>query len=276
MARLYGKTAIVTGGARGIGGAIARCLVEEGARVALVDLDLEAARGHAAELGHGAIALLADAAEETSIAEAVGRAVAELGGLDVMVNNAGAGRGEERPDDVIRPVPPFTNLDQQSWDDTFRNNLRSTFAGSKAAIPHLEARGGGAIINIASIAGLLPTTGLPAYGAAKAGVIHLTRTLARELAPSRIRVNAICPGLVWTRAWEQLAAFLGERTPELAGMEPRQIFLTIVGQQVPLGVEQTPEQMGRLAAFLASSDAATITGQAISVDGGITLGPALV
>jgi len=142
----------------------------------------------------------------------------------------------------------------------------------RTAIPHLVARGGGAIVNIASIAGLLPTTGLPAYGAAKAGVIHLTRTLARELAPAKIRVNAICPGLVWTRAWERLGAFLGERTPELAGIEPRQVFLAMVAQQVPLGVEQ----MGRLAVFLASADAATITGQAISVDGGITLGPPVV
>lgn len=273
--RLEGKTAIVTGGARGIGGAIARCLAEEGARVALLDLDLEAAQAHAGELGGGAFALAADAAEEVSIADAVAHAVSELGGLDVMVNNAGAGRGDEQMSE-LQPVPPFTNLDQESWDATLSNNLRSTFAGSKAAIPHLERRGGGAIVNIASIAGLLPSTGLPAYGAAKAGVIHLTRTLALELAAKKIRVNAICPGLVYTRAWEQLATLLGEQTPELRGMEPRQIFLAMVARRVPLGVEQTPEQMGRLAVFLASDDAATITGQAISVDGGITLGPPVV
>jgi NAD(P)-dependent dehydrogenase (short-subunit alcohol dehydrogenase family) len=269
--RLDGKTAIVTGGARGIGGAIARCLAEEGARVAILDLDAAAARATAGELGRGAIGLAADAADEASIAGAVGRAAAELGGLDVMVNNAGAARGDEVASE-LQPVPPFTNIDQQSWNATLLNNLGSTFAGSKAAIPYLEARGGGAIVNIASIAGILPTPNLPAYGAAKAGVIHLTRTLARELAPKKIRVNAICPGLVWTRSWERLATVMKGRVPELAALEPRQIFLALVGQQVPMGVEQTPEQIGRLAAFLASADAATITGQAISVDGGITLG----
>jgi NAD(P)-dependent dehydrogenase (short-subunit alcohol dehydrogenase family) len=270
--RLEGRKAAVTGGARGIGGAIARCLAQEGARVAVLDLDLAAARDHAGEIGGGAIALAADAAEERSIGEAVGRAVAELGGLDIMVNNAGAGRGDEVSSE-FQPVPPFTNMDQNGWHATLLNNLGTTFAGSKAAIPHLEARGGGSIVNIASIAGLLPSPNLPAYGAAKAGVIHLTRTLGRELAPKRIRVNAICPGLVWTRSWERLAAVRAQADPELAGLSPRDVFLAIVAQQVPMGVEQTPEQIGRLAVFLASDDAATITGQAISVDGGLTLGP---
>jgi NAD(P)-dependent dehydrogenase (short-subunit alcohol dehydrogenase family) len=189
-----------------------------------------------------------------------------------MVNNAGAGRGDE-PSSEFQPVPPFTNLDQQGWNATMLNNLGTTFAGSKAAIPHLEARGGGSIVNIASIAGLLPTPNLPAYGAAKAGVIHLTRTLGRELAPKRIRVNAICPGLVWTRSWERLAQARAAIEPALAGLSARDVFLAIVAEQVPMGLEQTPEQIGRLAAFLASDDAICITGQAISVDGGITLGP---
>jgi NAD(P)-dependent dehydrogenase (short-subunit alcohol dehydrogenase family) len=271
--RLEGKTAIVTGGARGIGAAIAQCFAEEGARVALLDLDLASAREHARALGRGALAFQADAASVASVAEAVDRAAAELGGLDVMVNNAGAGRGDEVAASEFQPVPPFTNLDEAGWHATLQNNLGTTFAGSKAAIPHLQARGGGSIVNIASIAALLPTPNLPAYGAAKAGVVHLTRTLGRELAPQGIRVNAICPGLVWTRSWERLAAVRRELSPELAGLSARDVFLAIVAQQVPMGVEQTPEQIGRLAVFLASGDAATITGQAISVDGGITLGP---
>src|SRR6185503_13285238 len=139
------------------------------------DLDLAAAREHADEIGGGAIALAADAAEERSIGEAMRRAVAELGGLDIMVNNAGAGRGDEpaapqlgkgQVPSEFQPVPPFTNMDQNGWHATLLNNLGTTFAGSKAAIPHLEARGGGSIVNIASIAGLLPSPNLPAYGAA--------------------------------------------------------------------------------------------------------------
>ncbi len=267
--RLEGKTAVVTGGARGIGAAIARCLAEEGASVAILDLDVETARATASDLGRGSIGLSADAADASSMTDAMSRVVDELGGLDVMVNNAGIGRGDDDLPDV-RQVPPFTNLDEASWEDTVRNNLTPAFAGSRAAIPYLEARGG-AIVNIASIAGVLPTPGLPAYGAAKAGVIHLTRTLALELAPKKIRVNAICPGLVWTRSWERLATFFRDSTPELHGLEPRQVFLQRVAAQVPMGLEQTPEQIGRLAAFLASADAATITGQAISVDGGIQL-----
>ena len=263
---------MVTGGARGIGGAIAQCLAAEGARVAVLDLDEAAAREHARALGGGAMGLGADAADEESIGEAVGRAVAEMGGLDVMVNNAGAARGDEVASEY-QPVPPFTNMDAKGWHATLLNNLGTTFAGSKAAIPHLEKRGGGSIVNIASIAGLLPSPNLPAYGAAKAGVIHLTRSLGRELAPMKIRVNAICPGLVWTRSWERLAEVRAALEPALRGLSARDVFLAIVAQQVPMGVEQTPEQIGRLAVFLASDDAATITGQAISVDGGITLGP---
>lgn len=268
--RLEGMTAVVTGGARGIGAAIARCFAEEGASVAILDLDVETARATASDLGRGSIGLSADAADASSMTEAMNRAVDELGGLDVMVNNAGIGRGDADLPAAHR-VPPFTNLDEASWEETVRNNLTPAYAGSRAAIPHLEARGGGAIVNIASIAGLLATPGLPAYGAAKAGVISLTRTLALELAPQKIRVNAICPGLVWTRSWERLATLFRDSTPELHGLEPRQVFMQRVALQVPMGLEQTPEQIGRLAAFLASADAATITGQSISVDGGIQL-----
>lgn len=185
-----------------------------------------------------------------------------------MVNNAG-GAGKS-PEDLGMGMP-FTNITQAGWDAQLETNLRTAFAGCKAAIPHLKARGGGAIVNISSIAGLVATPSIPAYGAAKAGVISLTRSLALELGPDLIRVNAICPGFLWTRAWETLATMMKAAMPEYAESSPRQIFLDFVARCTPMGREQTPEDIGRLVAFLASEDARNITGQEIKVDGGITL-----
>jgi NAD(P)-dependent dehydrogenase (short-subunit alcohol dehydrogenase family) len=267
--KLKGKVAIVTGGARGIGAGIARSLAAEGARIALVDVDLEEAEKTAASLGVEAIGIAADVAEERAAADGAARVVDRFGGFDVFVNNAGAAKGDPR--DFGGLGNPFTNLTQEGWDGQLENNLRTTFAGCKAAIPHLEKRGGGSIVNIASIAGLLAVPALPAYGAAKAGVISLSRTLALELAPKNIRVNAICPGFLWTRAWEMLAMLMKAGVPEYASLEPRDIFLDQVRRGVPLGREQTPEDIGELTAFLVSDGARNITGQAISVDGGITL-----
>ena len=267
--RLQDKVALVTGGARGIGEGIARCLAEEGARVAIVDIDGAQAEKTAASLEGAHLGIAADVSQETEIAPAVARVVQEFGGLDILVNNAGAGTGREDPGEI--GTPGIENVTQDSWDGQVANNLRTTFAASKAAIPRLRARGGGSIINIASIAGLMPSPSLAAYGAAKAGVIHLTRSLALELAPSDVRVNAICPGFLWTRAWEGLASVMKARVPAFKDAEPRDIFLGVVRSGVPLGREQTPEDIGRLAAFLASDEARNITGQEIKVDGGITL-----
>ena len=268
--RLEGKVAIVTGGARGIGAGIARCLRADGARVGIIDIDGAEAEKTAAELGGGALGVAADASDETAIAAATARIVSELGGLDVFVNNAGAGTGVIRPEE-IPTGPGLENLPQASWDAQLANNLRTTFAGCKAAIPRLRARGGGTIVNIASIAALVPSPQLAAYGAAKAGVVHLTKSLALELGPSNIRVNAICPGFLWTRAWEGLALMMKLTRPEFRDLSPREIFLAAVKQATPLGREQTPEDIGRLVCFLASDDAMNITGQEIKVDGGITL-----
>jgi NAD(P)-dependent dehydrogenase (short-subunit alcohol dehydrogenase family) len=267
--KLVGKVAIVTGGARGIGAGIARCLAADGAKLALIDVDGSEAEKTAADLGVEAIGVAADVSTEAAAAEATAKVVARFGGLDVFVNNAGAAKGDLN--DLGGLGNPFTNITQEGWDGQLENNLCTTFAGCKAAIPHLEKRGGGSIVNIASIAGLLAVPALPAYGAAKAGVISLSRSLALELGPKNIRVNAICPGFLWTRAWEMLATLMKMGVPEYASLEPRDIFLDQVKRGVPLGREQTPEDIGKLTAFLASDDARNVTGQAISVDGGITL-----
>jgi NAD(P)-dependent dehydrogenase (short-subunit alcohol dehydrogenase family) len=259
--------AIVTGGARGIGAGIARCLAAEGARVGLIDIDGAEAEVTAATLETRALGVGADVSIEGAARTAVERVANDLGGLDIVVNNAGGG-GQNSATAIGNP---FTNIDQAGWDDQLATNLRTTFAVSKAAMPHLKSRGGGSVVNIASIAGLIPAVAIPAYGAAKAGVISLTKSLALELGPHNIRVNAICPGFLWTRAWEMLAMMLKVSVPQYADMEPRDIFLAQVKRGVPLGREQTPEDIGKLVVFLSSDDGRNITGQAISVDGGITL-----
>ena len=221
--QLEDRVAIVTGGARGIGVGIARCLAAEGAKVALVDVDGTGAEATAATLGTEVIALAADASREADMAAATDRTVEHFGGLDIFVNNAGGAS----PDGLAGTGGignPFTRITEAAWDEQLATNLRTTFAGSKAAIPHLKRRGGGAIVNIASIAGLIPIVATPAYGAAKAGVVSLTRSLALELASDRIRVNAICPGLLWTRAWETLA----ERGLALSLEELRDLALGVL------------------------------------------------
>jgi NAD(P)-dependent dehydrogenase (short-subunit alcohol dehydrogenase family) len=265
--RLRDKVAIVTGGARGIGAGIARCLAAEGARLALIDIDGVEAEATASQLEGEAIGLAADASDEGQAGAAVEQATRRFGGLDILVNNAGGG-GQHSMTSIGNP---FTRIDQAGWDDQIATNLRTTFAMSKAAIPHLQQRGGGSIVNISSIAGLIATVPIPAYGAAKAGVISLTKSLALELAAHNIRVNAICPGYLWTRAWEMLAMMLKMGLAQYADMELRDIFLDQVKRGVPLGREQTPEDIGKLVVFLVSADGENITGQAIAVDGGITL-----
>ena len=272
--RLEGTVAIVTGGARGIGEGIARCFAAEGASVAVLDLDGAAAEATAASLGGGAVGFACDVADETATAAGVARVVAHFGRLDIVANNAGAGRGPMVIPDDLQPVARFgagiENATAEGWDESMAQNLRTTFLVSRAASPHLKVRGG-AIVNISSIAGITASPTLAAYAAAKAGVISLTRSLALELAPHDIRVNAICPGFLWTRAWEGMATAIGRATPGLANTPPRDIFLDVVKRGVPMQREQTPEDIGKLAAFLASQDARNITGQFISVDGGITL-----
>lgn len=270
---LTAKVAIVTGGARGIGAGIARVMAGQGASVAVLDLDGAEAEKTAAGLPAAGLGLACDVAVEADVRRAIETAVQQFGGLDIVVNNAGAGRGPLDPT-TTRPTGGGGRVEDmapESWDEQLSQNLRTTYLTSKVAIPHLKARGGGAIISIASIAGLIASPTLPAYAAAKAGVISLTKSMALDYAPFNIRANAICPGFLWTRAWEGLATGLRMSVPQYADADPRDIFLEVVKRGVPLGREQTPEDIGELAAFLASDAARNITGQWIAVDGGITL-----
>jgi NAD(P)-dependent dehydrogenase (short-subunit alcohol dehydrogenase family) len=258
------KVALITGGARGIGAGIARAMAGHGGRVALLDLDGAEAEKTAAGLPTPGMAVACDVAVETDVVAAVRAVVERFGGLDILVNNAGVGR----------PVGRSGRMDDLSiadWDAQLTQDLRTMFVATKTAAPHLKARGGGAIVNIASITGLVGSATQPAQAAAKAGMISLTKSLALDYAPHDIRVNAICPGYVWSRPWEHLAAGLKRNNPAFADLDARSIFLEVVKRAVPLGREQTVEDIGQLAAFLASDIARNITGQWIAVDGGITL-----
>ena len=268
---LESKVVLITGAGRpnGIGAGIARCFAAEKSKVVITDLEESILEETAESLPTDAMGLVADAASQASMAEAVEKTVAQFGSLDILVNNAGIGGptlGFEEAEEEIS----FLGMSDDAWDSQLMFNLRTAFSSSSAAATTMKD--GGNIVNIASIAALGPSVQLPAYGAAKAGVVHLTRTLALQLAPRGIRVNCICPGLLWTRAWEMLATRMQQRQPEFANMSIRQVFEAVVARSTPLGGEQTPEDIGNLAVFYASEKARMITGQVVAVDGGITLG----
>ena len=265
---LKDKVVLITGAGRGIGAGIAKCFAQQEAKIVVTDLSQELADNSAAALETKALGLVADASNQKSMAEAIDQVVSKLGSLDVLVNNAGIG-GLNIEAQELSPESAFLGLSDENWDEQIQYNLRTAFSSSHAAISRISD--GGSIINIASIAALSPTPTLPAYGAAKAAVVHLTRTLAVDLASRKIRVNCICPGIVWTRAWELLTDSMKARQPEFANMTQRQIFEAVIANAAPLGEEQTPEDIGNLAVFFASRQARQITGQVVAVDGGISL-----
>ena len=265
---IEGKVVLVTGAGRGIGAGIARCFAERGATVAITDLDETMAKQAADALPTTAVGYAADASSQRAMGACFDQVVRDFGKLDVLVNNAGIGGLDLSPAELTTGDLD-TGMTDEEWDEQLRYNLRTTYASSNAAIARLSD--GGSIVNIASIAALNGTPGLMAYGAAKAGVVHLTKSLALQLAPRRIRVNCICPGLLWTRAWELLTARMQATQPELSNVSQRQIFENVVAEMTPLGGEQTPADIGQLAVFYASDEARMITGQWVAVDGGISL-----
>ncbi|MFO7963846.1 MAG: SDR family oxidoreductase [Desulfobacterales bacterium] len=264
------KVVVITGAGfpNGIGAGIARCFALENARVIITDLIGAPVDETAAAMPGDVKGMIADASNQEVMAKAADQIVSQYGGIDVLVNNAGVGDPQPPVElaggQLLNPV-----MSDELWDMHLVSNLRTTFASTIAVAPKMAE--GGSIVNIASIAGLGPSVTLPAYGAAKAGVIHLTKTHASQFAPRRIRVNCICPGLLWTRAWEMLTATMKENDPNLADVPQREVFEGVVAQLTPLGEEQTPEDIGHLAVFFASDKARMITGAVVAVDGGISL-----
>lgn len=239
----------MTGGAAGIGRAIVRRLAEEGSRVAVVDVDGEAARQTAESLGEGHLSHRADVCTEGEIAKAVGRVVDEWGGLDVMVNNAGVGIAAN-----------IEGTSEEDFDRVISVGLKGTFLGMKYAIPAIRDSGGGSVINMSSIAALVGLTDRAAYSAAKGGILALTRAAAIDHIEQGVRVNCIAPGTVDTPWVERITAGYEDPEEARAKMKARQ----------PHGRLVSPEEIAAMAAYLASDEAASVVGAAMVVDGGVT------
>jgi len=265
---LNDKCAIVTGAARGIGRAIALSLAAEGVNVAVSDIgakgqnatdyelskqdELEATVNDVAALGVKSVAIAADVTDSDQVTNMVERTIKELGGLHILVNNAG----------IIISLPVLA-MEESQWDATMNVNLKGTFLCCKAVAGHMLGQQLGRIINISSIAGKHGRGGIAAYAASKAGVISLTQSLAEELGPFNVTVNAICPGYINTELWK---GGIAPGAAAVIDVECEEAFDAFMKKDTPMGRPQSPEEIGEGAVFLCKAD--NITGVALNISGG--------
>ena len=256
--RLNKKVAVITGGGSGIGAAICRMFAAEGAAVAVTDIRLPAAQEIAAEIvraGGRAGSWAFDVSDRPAVEQAADQIEKQLGPMDIWVNNAG-----------ISPIVPFLECSEELWDQTLRINLTGAFIGCQAAIRRMLPRRQGVVLNMSSQSGKVGNSQYAAYCASKFGIIGLTQSLAVEFAGDRIRVNALCPGVVMTPLWDQMSGdYARKRNLNLEEVRP------YLERKIPMGRLCTPEDVARTAVFLASDDAAYLTGQAINVSGGVVM-----
>ena len=244
--RLKDKTAIVTGAGSGFGKGIAMRFAKEGARVGVVDINAEAAREVASQIGNSAFAMEADVSIDGDVSRMVQEALDRWGQLDILVNNAGTTHRNQ----------PMTEVTEEEYERIFAVNVKSVYLGAKHVVPVMKKQGFGVILNVASTAGVRPRPGLVWYNTSKGAMITATKAMAIELAGEKIRVNAINPVAGETG---MLHLFMGEDTPE-----KRAQFIS----SIPLGRLSLPEDMANAALFLCSDEAEMITGLCMEVDGG--------
>ena len=255
--RLADRVAIVTGSGRGIGKGIAQKFAQEGAKILIVDIDPHTAEATAAEIqkaGGQARWRKVDVTREAEVKEMVAFALREFGQIDILVNNAG-----------IVQAAPFLELSEQDWDAILAVNLKGVVLCTKAVVAEMMKRKSGKIINIASRAGRVGIAHMASYCASKFAVVGLTQSNAMEFAP-HITVNAICPGIVMTYMWEE---YLPVHLGKIRGLSPEEMQRSRLAT-VPMGRPQYPEDVAKVALFLASPDADYITGQAIMDTGGMS------
>ena len=253
MKRLKGKSALITGSARGIGRAFAEAYVREGAMVAVADIDIARASQTAAELGDAAIAVEMDVTRQASIDWAVSQTVEAFGRIDILINNA-----------AIFTAAPIVEIDRADFDRVFRINVAGTLFTLQAVARHMIARGGGGrIINMASQAGRRGEPLVAVYCATKAAVISLTQSAGLNLIEHGINVNAIAPGVVDGEHWDGVDAFFAKYEGKAPGQKKKE-----VGEGVPFGRMGTAQDLTGMAIFLASDEADYIVSQTYNVDGG--------